>query len=34
MVRKKIYLTVMRELLFGQKRGKLFGIKTLAFIEN
>jgi len=34
MVRKRIYLTIMRELLFRQKRGKLFGIKTLVFIED
>lgn len=34
MARKRIYLTVMKKLPFGQKRGKLFGIKTLAFIEN
>jgi len=34
MAKKRIYLTVRKKLLFGQKREKLFSIKTLAFIEN
>jgi len=34
MAKKRIYLTVMKKLPFRQKREKLFGIKTLAFIEN
>ncbi|KKN44888.1 hypothetical protein LCGC14_0688700, partial [marine sediment metagenome] len=34
LAKKRIYLTVMKKRSSRQKREKLFGMKTLAFIEN